>query len=38
MVDKNLVERATGYVVGGVSPIGQKKKLKTIIEQIPCDI
>ena len=32
MADKNLVERATGYVIGGVSPIGQKKKLKTIID------
>jgi len=32
MADKNLVERATGYVLGGVSPIGQKKKLKTIID------
>ena len=32
MADKHLVERATGYVLGGVSPIGQKKKLKTIID------
>ena len=32
MADKNLVARATGYVLGGVSPIGQKKKLKTIID------
>ena len=32
MADKNLVERVTGYVLGGVSPIGQKKKLKTIID------
>ena len=32
MADKHLVERATGYIIGGVSPIGQKKKLKTIID------
>lgn len=32
MADKKAVERSTGYILGGVSPIGQKKKLKTIID------
>jgi len=32
MAAKQDVERATGYVLGGVSPLGQKKKLKTIID------
>lgn len=32
MADKQLVERTSGYVLGGVSPFGQKKLLRTFID------
>ncbi|MEA2110196.1 MAG: Cys-tRNA(Pro) deacylase [Pseudomonadota bacterium] len=32
MAEVSDVERATGYVLGGVSPLGQRKELETIID------
>lgn len=32
MAEPAKVTAATGYVMGGVSPLGQKKKLKTVID------